>query len=245
MKLYHHRLELTQLPEPLHLLINDILKQQHANHDYLQLDYDTRQRSRFKAVAESGEAVGIDLERTQTIKQGNILASNDAFEAITQYQQADTNQPSTMDDEGLRQVLHHGIIQVFAKPQLLTKVTAAVVSSISDSTNATLNLENKTATDDFLLMRAAYHLGNRHVPLMLTPDALYFEPDHVLSDMLIGLGVSVNEVQTGFEPETGAYSKGHGGHTHKHAHEHQDAHSHSHQNHSHHSHSHSHGHQHD
>lgn len=232
MKLYHHRLELTQLPEPLHLLINDILKQQHANHDYLQLDYDTRQRSRFKAVAESGEAVGIDLERTQTIKQGNILASNDAFEAITQYQQADTNQPSTMDDEGLRQVLHHGIIQVFAKPQLLTKVTA------------TLNLENKTATDDFLLMRAAYHLGNRHVPLMLTPDALYFEPDHVLSDMLIGLGVSVNEVQTGFEPETGAYSKGHGGHTHththKHEHEQQDAHSHSH-----HSHSHSHGHQHD
>lgn len=227
MKLYHHRLELTQLSESLQLLINDILKQQHANHDYLQLDYDTRQRSRFKAVSQSGEAVGIDLERTQTIKQGNILANTDAFELITQYQQADTNQPSTLDDEALRQVLHHGIIQVFAKPQLLTKVTAPVVSSISDSTNATLNLENKTATD-FLLMRAAYHLGNRHVPLMLTPDALYFEPDHVLSDMLIGLGVNVNEVHTGFEPETGAYSKSHGGHTHAHQHEHEHAHSHSH-----------------
>lgn len=65
----------------------------------------------------------------------------------------------------------------------------------------------------FDLMRAAYHLGNRHVPLMLTATALYFEPDHVLQEMLIGLGVMVATVEHTFEPETGAY-KQHHGHSH-------------------------------
>ncbi|WP_428706060.1 urease accessory protein UreE, partial [Staphylococcus aureus] len=44
------------------------------------------------------------------------------------------------------------------------------------------------ASNSFDLLKAAYHLGNRHVPLMLTPTALYFEPDHVLAEMIIGLG---------------------------------------------------------
>ncbi|MEC7119950.1 MAG: urease accessory protein UreE, partial [Pseudomonadota bacterium] len=68
-------------------------------------------------------------------------------------------------------------------------------------------LMQATATQAFDLLKAAYHLGNRHVPLMLTPDALYFEPDHVLADMLLGLGLQVLDVMHPFEPESGAYAQ--------------------------------------
>ena len=51
-----------------------------------------------------------------------------------------------------------------------------------------------TAPTAFDLLKAAYHLGNRHVPLMLTPTALYFEPDHVLAEMVMGLGLTVAEI---------------------------------------------------
>jgi urease accessory protein len=63
------------------------------------------------------------------------------------------------------------------------------------------------------LMRAAYHLGNRHVPLQIGDGWLRLEQDYVLRDMLIGLGMQVSEVQAPFEPEAGAYG---GGHRHSH-----------------------------
>ena len=83
------------------------------------------------------------------------------------------------------------VLRVDAKPEQLMQVTA------------------KT---DFELLKAAYHLGNRHVPLMLTPYALYFEPDHVLAEMVEGLGLHVKLVEHAFEPESGAYAQ--------HAHDH-------------------------
>jgi urease accessory protein len=76
----------------------------------------------------------------------------------------------------------------------------------------------------FDLMRAAYHLGNRHVPLELQPTLLQFEPDAVLADMLRQQHLIVTEAQAAFEPEAGAY--GQGGHGHGHAHEHSHDHSH-------------------
>ena len=78
----------------------------------------------------------------------------------------------------------------------------------------------------FDLLRAAYHLGNRHVQLELKPDHLKFEPDHVLADMLRGMHLIVSEARAAFEPEAGAYAAsgghehGHGGHDHGHAHDH-------------------------
>ena len=66
----------------------------------------------------------------------------------------------------------------------------------------------------FDLTRAAYHLGNRHVPIELKPDHLKIEPDHVLADMLRSMHLNVNEVSEPFEPEGGAYSAG--GHAHAH-----------------------------
>lgn len=64
-----------------------------------------------------------------------------------------------------------------------------------------------TAHEPFDLLKASYHLGNRHVPLMLTPTALYLEPDYVLADMVRGLGLNVDEVMHPFEPESGAYAQ--------------------------------------
>jgi urease accessory protein len=74
------------------------------------------------------------------------------------------------------------------------------------------------------LLRAAYHLGNRHVLLQIGPDWLRLGFDPVLRDMLAGLGVRVIEEEAPFEPEAGAY---HGVHAHRngdgdHAHGHQE-----------------------
>jgi urease accessory protein len=58
----------------------------------------------------------------------------------------------------------------------------------------------------FDLLRAAYHLGNRHVPIELKPDHLKIEPDHVLAAMLRSMHLIVNEQVAAFEPEAGAYA---------------------------------------
>jgi urease accessory protein len=71
------------------------------------------------------------------------------------------------------------------------------------------------------LIRAAYHLGNRHVPIELKPDHLKIEPDHVLADMLRAMHLIVQAVDEPFEPESGAYSSGgHAHHDHSHDHSH-------------------------
>jgi urease accessory protein len=82
----------------------------------------------------------------------------------------------------------------------------------------------------FDLMRAAYHLGNRHVPIELKPDHLKIEPDHVLAQMLRNMHLLVEETQAPFEPEGGAYGNAgpqhgheHHGHDHgEHGHDHHD-----------------------
>ena len=69
----------------------------------------------------------------------------------------------------------------------------------------------------FDLVRAAYHLGNRHVQIELKHDHLKIEPDHVLADMLRAMHLTVREATVAFEPEGGAYAAGgHGGHGHAH-----------------------------
>jgi urease accessory protein len=87
-----------------------------------------------------------------------------------------------------------------------------------------------TATTSKALTRAAYHLGNRHVPLEIGDGWLKLETDSVLKDMLLGLGVQVEELQAPFEPESGAYAGGGGHHHHddEHSHDHVHAHGHSH-----------------
>jgi len=70
------------------------------------------------------------------------------------------------------------------------------------------------------LMRAAYHLGNRHVPVQIGKGWIRYAHDHVLDDMLRFLGIAVVVELVPFEPEGGAYggSHAHGHHAHDHAH---------------------------
>jgi urease accessory protein len=75
----------------------------------------------------------------------------------------------------------------------------------------------------FDLTRAAYHLGNRHVPIELRPGHIKIELDHVLADMLRAMHLKVEDVSATFEPEGGAYSShdahsAHAGHHHGHEH---------------------------
>jgi urease accessory protein len=103
------------------------------------------------------------------------------------------------------------LIKVIAAPQPVLRITHCT--------------EHGTPYD---LIRAAYHLGNRHVPIELKPDHLKIEPDHVLADMLRAMHLIVNAVTEAFEPENGAYATGghaHAGHSHEdvaheHGHEH-------------------------
>ncbi len=71
-----------------------------------------------------------------------------------------------------------------------------------------------TAHNAQQLMRAAYHLANRHVPLQIGDAWLRLEQDHVLKAMLLGLGMKVVEEFAPFEPEAGAYGGGHHHHGH-------------------------------
>jgi urease accessory protein len=96
----------------------------------------------------------------------------------------------------------------------------------------------------FDLLRAAYHLGNRHVQIELRPDHLKIEPDHVLAEMLGRMHLIITNEDAPFEPEGGAYAGGHGhghDHGHGHGHEHPHAHEHEHEHEQAHAHSHDHG----
>jgi urease accessory protein len=147
----------------------------------VELDWDTRQKSRFDATDSQGRTLGVFLPRGTVVRGGDALLAEDG-----------------------------SLVIVSAAPQ-----PVLVVRTCSEHGSP------------FDLLRAAYHLGNRHVQLELKPDHLKFEPDHVLAEMLRGMHLIVTEEQAAFEPEAGAYAAsgghdhGHGhGHGHDHAHEH-------------------------
>ncbi|MBM3103783.1 MULTISPECIES: urease accessory protein UreE [Pseudomonas] len=68
--------------------------------------------------------------------------------------------------------------------------------------------------DPLLLARASYHLGNRHVPLQIDSGLLRYQHDHVLDEMVRGLGLQVTLEQAPFEPEAGAYQSAPHSHSH-------------------------------
>jgi urease accessory protein len=87
------------------------------------------------------------------------------------------------------------------------------------------------ASDPWRLARAAYHLGNRHIPVQVGNGWLRYLHDHVLDDMVHGLGFALDIQVQPFEPEAGAYA--HAGHSNGHAlgngHAHGNHHDHEHQ----------------
>ena len=103
------------------------------------------------------------------------------------------------------------LIRVQAAPQAVLRITSCTAHG-----------------SPFDLTRAAYHLGNRHVPIELRPDYLQIEPDHVLADMLRAMHLIVHAVDESFEPENGAYATGGHAHGHSHGHAHDHGHEHGH-----------------
>lgn len=141
----------------------------------VELDWDTRQKSRFDATDSQGRHLGVFLPRGSVVRGGDCLVAEDG-----------------------------SLVRVRAAAQAVLVVRPCA--------------EHGSAFD---LLRAAYHLGNRHVALELQPDRLQLEPDHVLAEMLRGMHLVVSEEQQAFEPEAGAYAAGHGhahesGHTREH-----------------------------
>lgn len=107
-------------------------------------------------------------------------------------------------------VLHHGdllraeavgpLVRVEAKPEPVLTVRASY---------------------PLALLRAAYHLGNRHVPLEVTETYLRLAPDSVLETLLEQMGLEVIEEVLPFQPEAGAYTDSHSrSHSHGHSHQH-------------------------
>jgi urease accessory protein len=82
-------------------------------------------------------------------------------------------------------VTQNGIIHVRASPEPLLQITAP---------NA------------HLLIRAAWHLGNRHLPVQFEAETLLIRTDHVISTMLENLGCTIHPIQSPFDPEPGAYA---------------------------------------
>ena len=141
----------------------------------LELDWDTRQKSRFEATDSRGRSLGVFLPRGTVVRGGDVLLADDG-----------------------------SLVRVVAAPQAVLKITHCA--------------NHGTPYD---LIRAAYHLGNRHVPIELKPDHLKIEPDHVLADMLRAMHLIVHAVAEAFEPENGAYASGGHGHDHGHSHSHE------------------------
>jgi urease accessory protein len=124
---------------------------------------------------------------------------------------------------------------------LVTASDGRVIEIVAESEKV-LHVEGANPAE---LAKAAYHLGNRHVPVQVGDGFLRLAADHVLAEMLTQLGARVTEMDAPFEPEAGAYAgghhqhdeMGHGGKIHDHHHDHDHNHDHDHD--------HDHGHDHD
>ena len=96
--------------------------------------------------------------------------------------------------------LHHGdglvlddggVVRVCARPEPLLEIHAH---------------------DAAEMVRIAWHLGNRHLPVQLIGERIRIRADHVIAEMVRGLGGHVAEIEAPFDPEAGAYGGQHGHH---------------------------------
>lgn len=90
---------------------------------------------------------------------------------------------------------------------LLAENNSIVQVKAADETVSTIHCKTPLQ-----LAQICYHLGNRHVDLEIREHRIRYPHDHVLDYMLKGMGFTVKVEQAPFEPETGAYSAGHGHH---------------------------------
>ena len=147
------------------ITITQRLTEPRAAQARLVLPFEMRQRSRLLGKLDTGEEVGVVLDRGVFMRGGDCLLASDGR-----------------------------VIEVVAANEQVSVVTAV---------------------DSRHLARAAYHLGNRHVSLQVGDGWLRYLHDHVLDDMVRGLGYTITIDNLPFEPEAGAYS--HAGNSHRHS----------------------------
>ena len=147
------------------LTITQRLTEPRAAQARLILPFELRQKSRLLGKLDTGEEVGVVLDRGVFMRGGDCLLASDGR-----------------------------VIEVVAANEQVSVVTAV---------------------DSRHLARAAYHLGNRHVSLQVGDGWLRYLHDHVLDDMVRGLGYTITIDNLPFEPEAGAYS--HAGNSHRHS----------------------------
>ena len=137
------------------LNISRKLHEHRATDARLTLPFQMRSKSRLRTNLDTGEEVGLILERGAVLRGGDLLLAEDGR-----------------------------VIEIVAAPETVSTVLSA---------------------DPGQLARAAYHLGNRHVALQIGQGWLRYQHDHVLDEMVRGLGLAVEVEAAPFEPEGGAY----------------------------------------
>jgi urease accessory protein len=132
------------------------------------------------------DEVLIDFDRRH--RRRIVLTTQSGHELLLDLPQA----VRLRDGDGLK-LEDGGVVRVCARPEPLLEIHAH---------------------DDGELVRIAWHLGNRHLPVQLLGDRIRIRADHVIAEMVEGLGGHVEAIEAPFDPEAGAYAPGVGHHHH-------------------------------
>jgi urease accessory protein len=138
-------------------------------------------------ASDAQDRVLIDFDRRH--RRRILLATEGGAEVLIDFPQA----VRLRDGDGLA-LAQGGVVRVVARAEPLLEIHAH---------------------DDGELVRIAWHLGNRHLPVQLLGDRIRIRSDHVIAEMVEGLGGHVEALEAPFDPEAGAYAGG-GGHHHHH-----------------------------
>jgi urease accessory protein len=136
-------------------------------------------------AADEVDRVRIDFDRRH--RRRILLATDAGADLLIDLPEAHR----LREGDGLR-LEEGGIVRVLALPEPLLEIRAPSADA---------------------LIRIAWHLGNRHLPVQLLPDRILIRADHVIADMISLLGGTATPIEAPFNPEAGAYA---GGHHHRH-----------------------------
>lgn len=126
----------------------------------------------------------VTLDHEDRYRRRAVLSCAGGLEVLL-----DLEKPARLEEGDALKLEDGRLVRVLAAPEDLVEIT---------SKNAAR------------LLRAAWHLGNRHTPAEITAEAIFVAKDHVLVEMLRGLGLAVRGVTRAFRPERGAYEHHHG-----------------------------------
>ena len=138
-------------------------------------------------AADEVDQVLVDFDRRH--RRRILLATEKGGEVLLDLPQA----VRLRHGDGL--VVEGGVVRVVARPEPLAEIHGH---------------------DEGEMVRIAWHLGNRHLPVQLVGERIRIRRDHVIEEMVELLGGHVDIIEAPFDPEAGAYAGGHGHHHHDH-----------------------------